>query len=141
MTQQIIELCQEAQHLNYSAQYRRGNITHLPEEVRLIITGDLHGHRLNFEKIAALADLENNPRTHIVFQEILHGGPEDESGGCLSFELFFDVLRYQIQFPEQVHLIMGNHDTAIITDNDVLKSGKEMSRAMKAAMQQQLPAW
>jgi len=134
MSQQTIELCKKAEQINYSAKYRSGNVTTLPADGELIVAGDLHGHRRNFEKIVSFADLENNPQTHVVLQEILHGGPEDEHGGCLSFELFFEVLKYQLAFPDQVHLILGNHDTAIITDNNVLKAGKEMSKAMKSAM-------
>ena len=134
MTQQITDFCKRAEHLNYSAKYRRGNIAYLPNTGKLIITGDLHGHRRNFERITAFADLENNPDTHIIFQEILHGGSQDELGGCLSFKLLFDVLRYQLRFGDQVHLILGNHDTAVISDEDVLKSGKEISRPMKTAM-------
>ena len=134
MSQQIINLCEKAEQLNYSAKYRSGKIATLPAVGKLIVAGDIHGHRRNFEKLVTFADLENNPQTHIVLQEILHGGLEDEHGGCLSFELFFEVIKYQLTFPQQVHIILGNHDTAVITDNNVLKSGKEMSKAMKSAM-------
>ncbi len=134
MTQEIINLCKRAAQLNYSAKYRRGSIAHLPDTGKVVITGDLHGHRRNFEKITGFADLSKNLQTHLVLQEILHGGPEDNLGGCLSFNLLFDVLRYRLRFPDRVHIILGNHDTAVINDNNVLKSGKEMTQAMKAAM-------
>ncbi len=134
MTQEIIDICAQAAELNYAAKFRKGNILELPRQGNLIITGDLHGHRRNFEKIVTFADLQNNPGTFLVLQEILHGGPEDEFGGCLSFELFFEILHYQLQHPQQVFLVLGNHDTAIINDNNVLKAGKEMNKAMKAAM-------
>ena len=134
MPQKIIDLCQSAAELNYSGRYRKGSLVSLENIGELIVTGDLHGHRRNFERITAYADLENNPQTAVVFQEILHGGPEDDYGGCVSFLLFFDVLRYQLKFPDQVYLILGNHDTAIITENNVLKSGREMNQAMQEAM-------
>ena len=134
MAHEIIDLCKRGAELNYSAKYRKGNLINLPGRGQVVITGDLHGHRRNFEKTVAFAELQNNPETYLIFQEILHGGPEDEFGGCLSFELFFDIVRYQLQFPDQVYLILGNHDTAIINDNNVLKAGKEMNQAMKDAM-------
>ena len=134
MTQEIIDLCKKGAELNYSDKYRQGNIVQLPAEGKVVITGDLHGNRRNFEKITTFAGLENNPGTFLIFQEILHGGPEDERGGCLSFELFFEILGYQLQYPGQVYLVMGNHDTAIINDNNVLKGGKEMNEALKNAM-------
>ena len=134
MSQETVELCRQAAQINQSVKFRRGNILHLPDTGRLIITGDLHGHQRNFEKVMSFSKLENNPDTHIVFQEILHGGAKDEFGGCISFKLFFDILRMQIRFPTQVHLIMGNHDTAVITDSDVMKGGREMNRPFCNAM-------
>jgi len=130
----MIELCRKATEGNLAARLRRGNVVHLPGEGQVIFTGDLHGHRRNFERIVAYADLERHPERHVVLHEVLHGGPEDEQGGCLSFELFEQVLEYRLAHPEQVHLVMGNHDTAIITDTDVMKGGKEMNRALKEAM-------
>jgi hypothetical protein len=100
----------------------------------LILTGDLHGHRRNFERIAAFADLANNPDRHIVLQEVIHGGPEDSQGGCLSFRLLFDVVRYKLSYPDRVHIIMGNHDTACINNSEVMKDGREMNRAMRQAL-------
>lgn len=135
MIQVVSELCKKAAEVNYSAKYRKGNVICFPDAGKVVVTGDLHGHMRNFEKISTFADLKSNPQTHIVFQEILHGGPEDDFGGCQSFKVFFDVLRYQCEFPEQVHLILGNHDTAIITGHNVLKTGREMNRAMRDGMQ------
>ena len=134
MISEITDLCIKAAESNFSSVSRKGNIIELTGSGKVIVTGDLHGHRRNFKKICSYADLENNPDTYLVFQEILHGGEVDKQGGCKSFEVFFDVLRFKLQFPEQVHLIMGNHDTAIITDSKVLKNGKEMNEAMKDAI-------
>ena len=107
---------------------------HLPAEGSLTIAGDIHGHRRNFERVVAFADLANNPDRHIVLQEIIHGGPEDSQGGCLSYKLLFDVVRYKLSFPDHVHIIMGNHDTAFINNSEVMKNGKEMNRAMRLAL-------
>jgi len=130
----MIDLCRKAAELNHACPYRRGSVVYLPDEGDIIVTGDLHGHARNFQRIVSYADLGNHPNRHVVLQEILHGGPEDEQGGCLSFHLFCSVLQYHIDFPHRVHLILGNHDTAIINDFDVVKAGKEMNQALKAAM-------
>jgi hypothetical protein len=78
--------------------------------------------------------LADHPDRHIILQEIIHGGPEDEAGGCLSYQLLFDAIRLKLRFPDQVHLIMGNHDTACISSTEVMKNGKEMNRAMASAL-------
>ncbi len=132
--QETIDLFTGGAKLNRSQPMRRGNIVHLPGTGSAVVAGDLHGHRRNFGKIVRMADLANNPDRYVVLQEILHGGPEDDQGGCMSFELLEETLRYRQTFPQQVHMIMGNHDTAIINDFDVLKGGREMNQPLKAAM-------
>ena len=137
MPQTIIDLLNRAAEANRADRFRRGNLICLPAEGSLVVTGDIHGHRRNFERAVAYADLTANPDRHIVLQEIIHGGPEDSKGGCLSYQLLFDVARYKLTFPDRIHIIMGNHDTAFINDSEVMKNGKEMNRSMRAAMKRQ----
>jgi predicted phosphodiesterase len=137
MPQTIIDLLNKGIETGNADKFRRGNVIHLPAEGSLIITGDIHGHRRNFERIVAFADLSNNPERHIILQEIIHGGPEDSQGGCLSYQLLFDAIRYKLTFPDQVHIIMGNHDTAFINNSEVMKDGKEMNRAMRQAIERE----
>ncbi|RKY24870.1 MAG: hypothetical protein DRP62_02715 [Planctomycetota bacterium] len=137
MPQTIIDLLNRAAEANRADRFRRGNLICLPAEGSLVVTGDIHGHRRNFERAVAYADLTANPDRHIVLQEIIHGGPEDSKGGCLSYRLLFDVARYKLTFPDRIHIIMGNHDTAFINDSEVMKDGKEMNRSMRAAMKRQ----
>ncbi|TKJ36023.1 MAG: hypothetical protein CEE38_13540 [Planctomycetes bacterium B3_Pla] len=137
MPQTIIDLLNKGAEANNADKYRRGNLIRLPAAGDLIATGDLHGHRRNFERILDFADLTNNPDRHIVLQEIIHGGPEDSHGGCLSYKLLFDAVRYKLCFPDRVHIIMANHDTAFINNSEVMKEGKEMNRAMRSAMERE----
>jgi predicted phosphodiesterase len=137
MPQTIIDLLNKGIEVLNTDKFRRGNVVHLPPEGSLIVTGDLHGHRRNFERIVAFSDLPNNPDRHIILQEIIHGGPEDSQGGCLSYKLLFEVIRYKLNFPDQVHMIMGNHDTAFINNSEVMKDGKEMNRAMSQAIERE----
>jgi len=134
MPQTIVDLLNKGKQACSANRFRRGNLIHLPAEGSLIITGDIHGHRRNFERIATFADLPNNPDRHIVLQEIIHGGPQDSEGGCLSYRLLFDAVRYKLSFPDQVHIIMGNHDTTFINSSQVMKNGKEMNRSMNLAI-------
>ena len=134
MPQTIIDLLNKGTEANHADKYRRNNLVSLPAEGSMIITGDLHGHCRNFERIVAFADLANNPDRHIVLQEIIHGGPEDPFGGCLSYRLLFEVISYKLSFPDRIHIIMGNHDTAFINNSEVMKDGREMNRAMRLAI-------
>jgi predicted phosphodiesterase len=137
MPQTIIDLLNKGLEANKADKFRRGNLVHLPAGGDLVITGDIHGHRRNFERIVAFADLSNNPNRHLLLQEILHGGPEDSKGGCLSYRLLFDAVRYKLSFPDRVHFILGNHDTAVINNSKVMKNGKEMNRLMLLALERE----
>lgn len=137
MAREIIDLLHKGAEANKADKFREGNLICLPADGDMIITGDIHGHQRNLERIVSFADLENNPKRHVILQELIHGGPEDLEGGCLSYKLLFDAVGFKISFPDQVHIILGNHDTAFISDSEVLKNGKEMNRAMRQALRRQ----
>lgn len=137
MPQAIIDLLNKGTEAGKADRFREGNIIKLPAEGSLIVTGDIHGHRRNFERIVSFADLGDNPDRHVMLQEIIHGGPQDAEGGGLSYKLLFDVVRYKLSFPDRVHIIMGNHDTAFINDSKVMKDGREMNRSMQLALERE----
>jgi hypothetical protein len=134
MAADFINLLEAGIKANQADTYRRHNLIVLPDKGDIVITGDLHGHRRNFERIVAYSGLEKNPDRHLLLQEIIHGGPEDEKGGCLSFDLLADVAILKIKFSDRVHIILANHDTAFITNSEVMKNGREMNASMRQAM-------
>jgi Icc-related predicted phosphoesterase len=133
----IVDLLKNGTDANNTDPYRQGNVITLPNTGIVVVTGDLHGHSRNFERIVSYSDLANNPDRHLVLQEIIHGGREDEQGGCVSYELLLDAVKLKCEFPHRVHFIMGNHDTAFISDSKVMKAGKEMNLSMRQAMARQ----
>ncbi|MCX5633106.1 MAG: metallophosphoesterase [Phycisphaerae bacterium] len=135
MATDLIELLEAGIKANENDRHRQHNLIVPPDRGDLVVGGDIHGHRRNFERIVTYAALDKNPDRHLILQEIIHGGPEDEKGGCLSFELLADAVRLKVNYPDRVHFILANHDTAFISNNDVMKGGKEMNTAMRAAMQ------
>lgn len=134
MSADFVDLLLAGIKANGADKYRRHNLIILPDKGEVVVPGDIHGHRRNFERVVSYANLEKNPDRHLVLQEIIHGGPEDEQGGCLSFDLLVDAVRLKLKFPDRVHFILANHDTAFITNSEVMKNGKEMNAAMRSAM-------
>ncbi|MDO8303461.1 MAG: metallophosphoesterase [Sedimentisphaerales bacterium] len=130
----VIDVLREGIDANNTDPYRQGNVITLPNTGVLVVSGDLHGHRRNFERIVSYADLANQPDRHLVLQEIIHGGGEDQEGGCISYELLLGAVQLKCEFPHRVHFIMGNHDTAFVSDSKVMKGGKEMNLSMRQAM-------
>ncbi len=137
MAQTTVDLIKKATEANSQCVYRKANLILLPSQGSLVVSGDLHGHRRNLERIVAFADLAAHPTRHILFQEIIHGGPQDCANGCLSYRLLLDAMRLKLEFPRQVHFVMSNHDTTFITDAEVMKDGREMNRCMHLAMQKE----
>jgi len=134
MLQGTVKLLKQAKESCLEDKFRKNNLVHLPAEGELVVTGDLHGHHRNFERVKNFADLENNPERHLVLQEIIHGSPQDSNCNCPSFRVLLEAARYKVKFPHRVHIIMGNHDTACITNSDVLKNGQEMNQLMRDAL-------
>lgn len=137
MPLKIVDSLKKGAKANQNDKLRRGNLIKMPPEGQLIVTGDLHGHRRNFERIQKYADLKNNPQRHLLLQEVIHGGPENAQGNCISYKLLFDVVRYKLKFPHQIHIIMSNHDTAFISESEIIKNGKEMNRSIRSAIEKE----
>jgi hypothetical protein len=134
MSAEFIDILLAGIKANDADKYRQHNLVLLPDKGEVVVSGDIHGHRRNFERVVSYANLEKNPDRHLILQEIIHGGPEDEKGGCLSFDLLIDAVRLKLKFADRVHFILANHDTAFITNSEVMKNGKEMNAAMRLAM-------
>jgi hypothetical protein len=134
MSADFIDLLLAGIKANEADKCRQHNLVLLPDKGEVVVSGDIHGHRRNFERVVSYANLEKNPDRHLILQEIIHGGPEDEMGGCLSFDLLIDAVRLKLKFADRVHFILANHDTAFITNSEVMKGGKEMNAAMRIAM-------
>jgi hypothetical protein len=102
----------------------------------VLVAADLHGNRINFEKLLKVADLSHNPRRHLVMQEVCHGGPTYPLGGCMSHLLLEDVASLKNEFPDRFHFILSNHELAELTDFAIMKSGKMLNLAFREGIRQ-----
>src|SRR5262249_13635797 len=102
---------------------RTGTTLHLPNYGQLVATGDLHGHRGNFEKLKRFCMLEHASVRHVILHEMIHTeplvGPLDTS-----HELLLEAARYKCAFPEQVHFLQSNHELSQLTSHQILKGGR-----------------
>lgn len=113
---------------------RNGQILHLPSEGELLIAGDLHNHRRNFERIVKLASLAAFPQRHVLLQELIHGGALGAQGEDNSLDLLLDAIAWSQQFPGQVHFILSNHDWAQIFGMAIIKDGYDLTERFNRAM-------
>lgn len=137
--EKIIATYGEAADANRATPARQGNVVALTSEFadEVMVTGDLHGHRGNFNALKKIADLAQNPRRHLILQEVCHGGPTYPSnGGCMSHTLLEDVAKLKTQYPQQVHFILGNHELAELTDYPIQKNKQMLNLLFRLGLQQ-----
>jgi hypothetical protein len=135
----IIATFAQAVQANWDTPGRQGNVIVLTPELadEVMVTGDLHGHRRNFNLIKKIAALKTHPRRHLVLQEVCHGGPTyPQNGGCMSHTMLEDVARLKVDHPNRVHFILGNHELAELTDYPIQKNRQMLNLVFRLGLQQ-----
>jgi hypothetical protein len=137
--ERIITTFGDAASANRLAPGRVGNVIELAPDLadEILVTGDLHGNRRNFNLICRLAALDRNPRRHLVLQEVCHGGPTyPANGGCMSHGLLEEVAKLKVKFPAQVHFLLGNHELAELTNYPIQKNRQMLNLSFRLGLQQ-----
>ncbi len=125
-----IELCRQAAEASRRCVSRQGNVIHLTPANGddVLVVADLHGNWLNLNKLLKVADLEGNPRRHLVMQEVCHGGPQyPEGGGCMSHLMLEEMARLKVEFPERFHFLLSNHELSELGEFPICKSRKMLN--------------
>ena len=138
-TQRIITGFEQAAEANRQTAGREGNVIVLNGELadEVMITGDIHGNRRNFNLIRKIAALGRHPRRHLVLQEVCHGGPiYAQNGGCRSHTVLEDVAEWIVKYPGRVHFILGNHELAELIDYPIQKNRQMLNLLFRLGLQQ-----
>jgi hypothetical protein len=106
---------------------RRGRVVSLDGAADVLVCGDLHGNLDNFRRLLAKADLARSPRRHFVLQEVIHGPFHYPAGGDKSHQLLDLVAALKCQYPERVHLLLGNHELSQATRRRVAKNDFDLN--------------
>ena len=124
-----VETFEAAKEENVLESGRAGQVITLPDHGEVIMTGDLHDHRTNWRKLVAFADLGENPDRHLILHELIHGDHFDENGAEDSWKMLYEACELKLDFPEQVHFLMANHDLAQIHGEGIMKAGLSVCEA------------
>jgi hypothetical protein len=122
--EKLLNLVHRATDLSRATPGRRGGIITLDSADDVMVVGDLHGHLPAFRSALQVASLAHHPRRHLVLQELVHGKwhyPND--GGDKSHQLVDLTSALKCQFPDRVHLILGNHELSELTGRVIGKDG------------------
>jgi hypothetical protein len=135
----IVATFGRATEANWQTPGRQGNVVLLTPDLaeEVMITGDVHGHRRNFNLIKTTAALDRHPRRHLVLQEVCHGGPTyPQTGGCMSHTVLEDVAALKAKYPERVHFLLGNHELAELSDYPIQKNKQMLNLLFRLGLQQ-----
>lgn len=114
---------------NRRAACRVGSIDRITAPGSLIATGDLHDNPVHFSKLVAAAGLSPSdpapglaPPVHLVLHEIIH--PDKLINGMdFSYRALAKVAALKAEFPERVHVLLGNHELAQMIGAAIVKDG------------------
>lgn len=135
----VIETYHRAAAAARGSALREGNLVQLgPDDAdEVMITADLHGNRRNYERIVAVAALDDHPRRHLVMQEVCHGGPSYPCGtGCMSHLMLEDVAALQVKYGQRFHFLLSNHELAELTDFPIMKAKRLLNLLFRCGLQE-----
>ena len=119
-----IETLRAATALNLEDPLRDGSLLRFANYGQVVLTGDLHGNRRNFEKLVRYCRLESTPVRHILLHEMIHSEPLGLGWVDRSVELLLDAAQWKVFLPEQVHFIQSNHELAQVQNHEITKGGR-----------------
>jgi hypothetical protein len=128
--EKIIASVRRATEMFRSTPGRSGGVVTLePESAdEVMVVGDLHGNLPAFRRVLEIAALGSHKKRHLVLQELVHGPrmyPDD--AGDKSHQLVDVVSALKCQFPDRVHLILGNHELSELTGRPIAKNGAALN--------------
>ncbi len=134
MAHPITNVFSQARELLGKDSNRRGNVLHFSQGDEILFAGDLHGHRQNLTKIINFAALGAHPNRKLILHELIHG-PLDENQQDRSIDVLLRAVRLKLSYPDQVFFLLGNHDVAQVTGNEITKEGFGVVRTFDATME------
>lgn len=110
----------QAAKLNRADPLRKASSVHLPAEGRLVMTGDLHDNAQGLHRIVKHAKLDQKPTNRLILHEIIHG-PSRVNGMDLSIRTLALACGVKCAYPEQVYMLLSNHELAQRRQEHVFK--------------------
>ncbi len=132
--EQAVETFEAAKEEMMLSPFRGGQVVTLPDQGVVTVSGDLHDHRVNWRKLKHVAALGDDGHRHLVLHELIHGDHFDEQGREDSWITLYEAAELLLDFPEQVHFMLANHDLAQIHGEGISKGGLSVCEAFTAAL-------
>lgn len=113
----------EAAELNLEDPNRRGSLLEFGSAGQLVMTGDMHGHVANFDKLQRYCKLESNRGRFVILHELIHNGDGPENLD-LSIDLLVRAAEWKAAFPDNVFFLQSNHELSQLRGHEITKAGR-----------------
>ncbi len=134
--QKILATIRKATELMRSTPGRSGSVIALDDADEVMVVGDLHGNLPAFRQALAISALDQHPRRHLVLQELVHEiNKNDDDRPDRSHRLVDLVSALKCQYPQRVHLILGNHELSELTGRIIGKDGHALNLRFRQGME------
>ena len=129
--EEVIDVYRRAAEENRRDALLKGSMLNFPNYGQVVMTGDLHGHRRNFDKLVKFCVLGRSAGRHVILHELVHEEPAGLQDPDLSHVLLYEAAHWKIAFPDQVHFLQSNHDLAQLTGQEITKNGRFLLRSFE----------
>ena len=130
------EIFEQAATLNREDPLRDASLLRFPNYGQLVMTGDLHGHRRNFQKLQRYCALDRFAARHVVLHELIHEDVQTLTGRDMSFEICLAAAEWKCAFPDQVHFLLSNHELAQVGQHEITKNGRSVTAEFEKSVRQ-----
>lgn len=134
MSHPVADVFRQAAALNTDDDRRRGNVVYLEEGSFVIATGDIHGNRDGLKRIIGAARLTGESSTRLILHELIHGPVDAQTGRDQSIEVLHRAAELKIAHPREVVFLLGNHDVAELTGNEISRAGQPSCKVFAAGV-------
>ena len=114
----------EAAQLNLDDPNRRGALLTFGSAGQLVMTGDMHGHLGNFEKLQRYCALDRSPGRCVVLHELIHKEPDAAGAPDLSIDLLLQAAAWKCEYPDNVFFLQSNHELSQLCGHEITKGGR-----------------
>lgn len=117
-----LDVLTRATQASWDNAHRKGSTAHLPARGSAMLTGDLHDHSFFFQLICRMTKLHKSPDVHLVLHELIHG-EHLVNGMDFSVRMLLKVAAFKAAYPDQVHIMLGNHELSQYIGSGTFKAG------------------
>jgi hypothetical protein len=105
---------------------RKGGVLEFGSAGQVVMTGDLHGHLRNFEKLQRYCALERSPGRSVILHELIHEDLQRADQLDLSIDVLLRAARWKRDFPDNVFILQSNHELAQLRGQEISKGGRSV---------------